>query len=53
MVQWVEGLAIKPEDLSWILRTLTVEGENVSTGCPLSFTSMVCMHPPSKCQINN
>lgn len=43
MTQCIEGLAIiKPEDLSWVPRTHMVEGENVSTSCPLNFTSMVC-----------
>jgi hypothetical protein len=43
--QLIEGFAIKPDNLSWIPRTRIVEGENFSTSCPPSFTSMVCMHP--------
>lgn len=44
MAQLIEGFAIKPDNLSWLLRTHIVKGENFSTSCPLSFTSMVYMH---------
>lgn len=42
MAQWIKVLVAKPDSLSLILRTHTVEERATPTSCPLTYTSMVC-----------